>query len=220
MTLVSTFGASDANSFLSVATATTLLRELPLSAGITAWLELGTTQKEQTLIASTMTINPLRYKGKVATSTQSLSWPRLIKIDGRQLSLDDLPLDFKIAAAYMAAYIGGSGGYTAIAANDGGATLLSTNQYEEVELGNGALRVKYKNQGDIPQTGIDYIPPFAMDILSRYITDPSCNQPYLTRSGTARIDPRYGYGGFRPSRIRTSGDQVFPAYGGWASNPI
>lgn len=220
MAFVSTLGASNANSFLSVASATTLLGELPASAGVTAWLALTTTQKEQTLVAATMSINSLRFKGRVATAEQSLSWPRLIKIDGRQLASDDLPLDFEVAVAYMAAYLGSSGGYTAVAENDGGATLLSTNQYDEVELGNGALRVKYKNQGDIPQTGIDYIPPFAMDILSRYILDPSFNQPYLTRPSTARIDPHYGNAAFRPNRIRVVGGQVFPSYGGWGSNPL
>lgn len=220
MAFVSTLGASNANSFLSVAVATTLLGELPVSAGITAWLALSNTQKEQTLVAATMSINPLRYKGKVATAEQSLSWPRLIKIDGRQLASDDLPLDFEVAVAYMAAYLGSGGGYTAVAANDGGATLLSTNQYDEVELGNGALRVKYKDQGDVPQTGIDYIPPFAMDILSRYILDASFNQPYVTRSSTARIDPYYGNAAFRPNRIRFAGGQVFPARGGWGSNPL
>ena len=193
MAFVSTLGASNANSFLSVAAATTLLNELPVSAGITAWIALTATQKEQTLVAATMSINPLRYKGRVATAEQSLSWPRLIKIDGRQLASDDLPLDFEVAVAYMAAYLGSSGGYTA---------------------------VKYKDQGDVPQTGIDYIPPFAMDILSRYILDASFNQPYVTRSSTARIDPYYANASFRPSRIRVAGDQVFPARGGWGSNPL
>jgi hypothetical protein len=217
---VSTLGASDANSFLSVARATTLLGELPVSPGVTAWIALTNTQKEQSLVAATMSINPLRFKGTVATAEQSLSWPRQIKVDGRQLSLTELPLDFEVAVAYMAAYLGSGGGYTSVAANDGGSTLLSTNQYDEVELGNGALRVKYKNQGDIPQTGIDYIPPFAMDILSRYMNDPSFHQPYLTRSSTARIDPYYSNTAFRPSRIRVVGGQVFPARGGWGTNPL
>jgi hypothetical protein len=216
---VSTLGATNANSFLSVASATTLLGEIPASAGITAWLALTTTQKEQTLVAATMTINSLKFKGKVATSDQSLSWPRLIKVDGRQLPSDDLPIDFEVAVAYMAAYLGETGGYTAVAENDGGASLLGTNQYEEVDLGNSSLRVKYRDRSGVPQTGINYIPPFVMDILSRYISDPGFNQPYLTRSSTARINPYYG-GAFRPNRIRTVGNQVFPASGGWYSNPL
>lgn len=219
MAFVSTLGASDANSFLSVARAASLLGELPASAGITAWLALTTAQKEQTLVASTMTINPLKWKGYVADASQSLSWPRLIKVDGRQLSTDDLPIDFEIAVAYVAAFLGSSGGYTAVAANDGGASLRSTNQYDEVELGDGALRVKFK-QGDVPQTGVDYIPPFAMDILQRYIIDPSFHQPYLSRTSTAKVDPYYGGGNFRPNRIRFANGQVFPATGGWYSNPL
>lgn len=219
MAFVSTLGAANANSFISVARATTLLGELPVSAGITAWLALNNTQKEQTLVAATMTINPFKWKGYVADAAQSLSWPRLIKIDGRQLATDELPIDFEIAVAYMAAFLGSGGGYTAVAANDGGATLRSTNQYDEVELGDGALRVKFK-QGDMPQTGVDYIPPFAMDILYRYMIDSSFHQPYVSRTSTARIDPYYGAGAFRPNRIRFAGGQVFPATGGWASNPL
>jgi len=219
MAFVSTLGAANANSFISVARATTLLGELPVSAGITAWLALNNTQKEQTLVAATMTINPLKWKGYVADAAQSLSWPRLIKIDGRQLATDELPIDFEIAVAYMAAFLGSGGGYTAVATNDGGASLRSTNQYEEVELGNGALRVKFKS-GDTPQTGMDYIPPFSMDILSRYAIDSSFNQPYVTRDSVARLDPYYGNSAFRPNRIRVVGSQIYPSYGGWASNPL
>lgn len=219
MAFVSTLGADNANSFLSVARATTLLGELPVSAGVTAWLALGSTQKEQTLVAATMTINPLKWKGTVATQEQSLAWPRRVKIDGRVLPYDELPIDFEIAVAYMAAFLGEGGGYTAVKTGDGGASLQSTNQYDEVELGGGALRVKFK-QGDIPQTGMDYIPPFSMDILSRYTQDASFNQPYVTRDSVARLDPYYGSRTFRPNRLRFSGNQIFPAYGGWASNPL
>ncbi|NBT52976.1 MAG: hypothetical protein EBT12_15755 [Marivivens sp.] len=219
MAFVSTLGASNANSFLSVARATTLLGELPSSVGITAWLALTDTQKEQTLVAATMTINPLKWKGRVIDETQSLAWPRLIKVDGRQLSTEELPIDFEIAVAYMAAFLGDGGGYTAVAENDGGASLRETEQYKEVNLGDGALQVKFKEE-NIPQTGVDYIPPFAMDILYRYMIDPSFHQPYLSRTSTARVDPYYGGGAFRPRRIRFANGQVFPVYGGWASNPL
>lgn len=219
MAFVSTLGSSTANSFLSVARAVSLLGEIPASAGVTAWLALGNTPKEQTLVAATMTINPLKWKGVVATQDQSLSWPRIIKVDGRQLPTDSLPIDFEIAVAYMAAFLGSGGGYTAVAVDDGGASLRSNNQYEEVELGDGALRVKFK-QGDNPQTGIDYIPPFSMDILYRYMVDASFNQPYVSRDSVAKVDLYYGNSAFRPNRIRVVGGQVFPSYGGWASRPF
>jgi hypothetical protein len=67
---------------------------------------------------------------------------------------------------------------------------------------------------------MDYIPPFSMDILSRYAIDSSFNQPYVTRDSVARLDPYYGNSAFRPNRIRVVGSQIYPSYGGWASNPL
>jgi len=218
MAFVSALGAENANSFLSVARATTLLGDLPVSDGITAWLALTEAEQEQTLVAATMTINPLKWKGITASSTQSLAWPRIIVVDSRRLSNDDLPIDLEIAVAYMAAFLGSGGGYTAIAEGDGGGSLRSTNQYSEVNLGNGALQVKFKGS-DAPQTGIDYIPPFSMDILRRYMNDPGFTQPFVTRRSVARVDPYYG-NGFRARGIRFANGQVFPATGGWASNPL
>lgn len=217
MAFVSTLGADNANSFLSVARATALLGDLPVSAGITAWLALSDTQKQQTLVASTMTINPLKWKGAASSSDQSLAWPRIIISDSRRLASDELPIDFEIAVAYMAAFLGSSGGYTAVAADDGGSSLRSTNQYDEVNLGDGALQVKFK--GSSPQTGTDYIPPFSMDILRRYMVDPTFNQPFVTRRSVARIDSYYGNAS-RVGGIRFANGQVFPASGGWASNPL
>lgn len=220
MAFVSTLGADNANSFISVARATSILQDLPTSPGILTWLDLTETQQEQTLVAATMSINPLKWKGFVSTSEQSLAWPRRIKIDGRMLSAEDLPLDFEVAVAYMAAFLSTNGGYTGIAADsDGGVTLRQNDQYSEVELGSGALRVKFK-EDDSLQSGFEYIPPFAMDILSKYIIDSSFNQPYVTRDSTARVNPYYGAAAYSGSRIRVSGGRVFPAYGGWASNPL
>ena len=220
MAFVSTLGASDANSFISVARATSILQDLPASAGVSAWLTLTQGQQQQTLVAATMSINPLRWKGFAATSEQSLAWPRRIKVDGRMLSVDELPLDFEVAVAYMAAFLSDSGGYTGIATgNDGGVTLKDNDQYSEVELGSGALRVKFKEDNSL-QSGFEYIPPFAMDILSKYIIDSSFNQPYVSRDSTARVNPYYGASASTGSRIRIAGGQVFPAYGGWASNPL
>jgi hypothetical protein len=44
-------------------------------AGVTAWLALTNTQKEQSLVAATMAINPLQWKGQPASSDQALAWP-------------------------------------------------------------------------------------------------------------------------------------------------
>lgn len=219
MAFVSTLGADNANSFISVARANSLLTELPDSPGVVSWLAFSDTQKEKTLVAATMTINPLKWKGFIATSTQSLAWPRKVKIDGRRLPIDELPLDLEYAVAYMAAFLTTSGGYTGIQmGNDGGLGLQQNNQYEEVELGSGALRVKFKDE-DQGQSGFEYIPPFVMDILSKYIIDSSFNQPYVSRTSSARITPFYS-GAAYGRRIRVAGAAVFPAYGGWYSNPL
>lgn len=195
------------------------MQELPDSPGVVSWLALDNSQKEKTLVAATMTINPLRWKGFVATAEQSLAWPRKIKIDGRRLPPDELPLDFEYAIAYMAAFLTTNGGYTGIPSeNDGGVGLQQNNQYEEVELGSGALRVKFKDE-DQGQSGFEYIPPFVMDILSKYIIDSSFHQPYVSRTSTARITPFYS-GAAYGRRIRVAGGSVFPAYGGWYSNPL
>jgi hypothetical protein len=195
------------------------LGELPDSPGVVGWLALTEARKEKTLVAAAMAINPLRWKGFAATSVQSLAWPRKVKIDGRRLPSDELPLDLEYAVAYMAAFLTTTGGYTGISAeNDGGVELQQSDQYEEVDLGSGALRVKLKDE-DQGRSGFEYIPPFVMDILSRYIVDSSFNQSYVSRAGSARITPFYS-GAAYGRRIRIVGNAIFPASGGWASNPL
>lgn len=220
MAFVSTLGSSTANSFISVARASSLLQELPDSPGVVSWLTLVQAQKEKTLVAASMTINPLRWKGYVANGEQSLAWPRKIVVDGRRLPPDELPLDFEYAVAYMAAFLTTSGGYTGIQdGNDGGIDLMENDQYSEVGLGSGALTVKFKddNRG---RSGFEYIPPFVMDILSKYIIDSSFHQSYVTRDSVARITPIYSRSVYGGGRIRIVGDRVYPTFGGWASNPI
>lgn len=218
MAFVSTLGASDANSYLSVARATTLLGDLPVSSGITSWLALATENKQRTLIAATMTINPLNWKGRPTGMEQSLAWPRIIKADHFYLPTDELPIDFEMAVAYMAAFLGSSGGYTAVT-GDGGVALQQNSQYDEVELGNGALRVKFK-EGDTLQSGIEYIPAFTMDILSRYIIDAGFNQSTVSRPSTARVNPYAPFAPYRPNNVRFVGGKVYPRTGGWYSNPL
>jgi hypothetical protein len=220
MAFVSTLGASNANSFVSAARATSLLSDLPQSPGITSWLALTDQQKEQTLVGATMAINPLKWKGALVDPYQSLSWPRYMKIDGRVLPNDELPLDFEIAVSYMAAFLTTNGGYSGIGAdNDGGVLLRENDQYDEVNLGSGSLQVKYRDR-DSMQSGFEFIPPFAMDILSKYIIDSSFHQSHLTKGSSARIDKYYAAGAFRGRRVAFGGGMVYPVSGGWYSNPL
>jgi hypothetical protein len=214
MAFVSTLGAPDANSLLSVAEATALLSDLPPSSGVAAWLTLNTTQKQQTLVAATMAINPLQWKGQPSSSEQSLAWPRRIVADYYFAPDDELPIDFKIGVAYMAAFLGINGGYTGIADSDGGSTRRENSEYEEVELGRSDLRVKFDKSG-MSQSGALFIPPFSMDIFAKYMIRGSFYQPRVTRESTARI----GYRGFvtrsKPSAVRMINGQLWPYGGSW-----
>lgn len=219
MAFVSTLGASDANSYISVAKATSLLGDLPVSQGVTDWLALLPQDKERSLIAATMAINPLQWKGRPESQDQSLAWPRIIAADYFTVPAGELPIDFQIGVAYMAAFLGGSGGYTGIQDLDGGVTRKGNSEYEEVELGRGDLRVKF-NTDQQSQTGMLFIPPFCMDIFARYMIRGDFYQPRVRRESTARINPYMPNSAFRPSNIRFVGGRVYPATGGWASNPL
>lgn len=216
MAFVSTLGASDANSYLSVAEATALLSDLPASSGVAAWLALTTAQKEQTLVAATMAINPLHWKGQPASTDQSLAWPRRIVADYYYAPEDELPIDFRIGVAYMAAFLGTNGGYTGISNSDGGATRYRNSEYEEVELGRGDLRVKF-NKEQMSQTGMLFIPPFSMDIFSRYMIRGDFYQPKVRREATARVGFRSFTNRSRPSGVRYINGQLWPYGGSWSN---
>ena len=218
MAFVSTLGASDANSYLSVAKATTLLSELPASFGVSAWLALTNTQKEQSLVAAAMAINPLRWKGQPASSEQSLAWPRRIVADYHFAPDDELPIDFGVAVAYMAAFLGSSGGYTGIPNADGGATRYKNSEYDEVTLGGTSegLTVKF-NKNQVTQAGMSFIPPFSMDIFARYMISGDFSQPRVRRSSTARVGYRGFISGQRASSVRYINGQLWPYGGSWSN---
>lgn len=214
MAFTSTLGGPDSNSFLSVERAVTLLSELPASPGIQAWLALTETQQEQSLVAATMAVNPLHWRGQPSSQEQSLAWPRVIVSDYYYAPRDELPIDFEIAVAYMAAFFGSNGGYTGIVDSDGGATRYQNSEYEEVELGKGELRVKFDKSG-MSQTGLLFIPPFSMDIFSKYMIRGDFYQPKLKRESTARLQYRGFAVGTNASRVRYVNGQLWPISGSW-----
>lgn len=216
MAFVSTLGASDANSYLSVAEATALLNDIAPSDGVLDWLNLSEGQKQKTLVNATFAINPLQWKGRPASREQSLAWPRLLIGDYYYSQIDELPLDFKTGVAYMAAFLGVNGGYTAITDDDGGSTRRKNSEYEEVELGDGDLRVKFDKSYNA-QTGALFIPPYSMDIFTKYMVRGEFYQPRVRRESTARI----GYRGFvvrqKPSGVRMINGQLYPYGGSWSN---
>lgn len=73
ITIIATPGASDANSYLTVAAADTLAEE---RLGTLTWSTATDTNKKKALVQATRYMDTLTYIGEKATTTQSLLWPR------------------------------------------------------------------------------------------------------------------------------------------------
>lgn len=73
VTVVATAGASNANSYLSVAAADDLAN---LYLGTLSWASASTDNKGRALIMATRYLDELAYVGTKASTTQSLLWPR------------------------------------------------------------------------------------------------------------------------------------------------
>jgi len=79
MALITTPGAIDANSYISVAEATGYFS---LSFNRTAWSDAATSDKEKSLAEATRLLDTfVLWNGSIATETQSLGWPRTGVID-------------------------------------------------------------------------------------------------------------------------------------------
>lgn len=73
VTIKATAGASDANSYLSVAAADDIANTMLSTRG---WSTATTDQKGQALINSTRYLDQLEWIGSKASTTQALLWPR------------------------------------------------------------------------------------------------------------------------------------------------
>lgn len=73
MTLIATVGASNANSYITVARGTTISED---TIGTFAWTTATTDNRERALITATRYLEQLQWIGTRATTTQSLSFPR------------------------------------------------------------------------------------------------------------------------------------------------
>jgi hypothetical protein len=73
VTVIATAGASDANSYLSVAAADDFAN---LYLGTLSWAAATTDNKGRALIMATRYLDELRWIGEKASTTQALLWPR------------------------------------------------------------------------------------------------------------------------------------------------
>ena len=229
MAFVSTLGSETANSLISVARAETILGDLPQTDGVIEWLALVAADQERTLVAASMTLQGLKWKGKQCSETQALAWPRLIDSSGVYAVCEKLPYEIEMATAYLAAFLGLSGGYVAIGEEGGPVKTEGTNPfpglspedlagYENVELGNGAIKLKLAAPAQMQP--IEYIPPFSMQLINRFAIMPSgIHHSNFSRRGAATIYPPYVSSVRNVGMVEIDG-KLWPKTGGWASNPL
>lgn len=99
-TLVATAGASNANSYLSVAGADSIADGM---VGTLAWTTATETNKIKALITATNGLETLGWVGERANETQALSWPRRHASCGdKTIADDDIPRELELATFDLA----------------------------------------------------------------------------------------------------------------------
>lgn len=97
MTLISTLGSVDANSYVTQDEADNYFEDRMYSS---SWEALEDENKEKFLITSSRMLDwYIKWKGNKTDSTQSMQWPRsnVIRPDGTEIDADSLPPEIKIA---------------------------------------------------------------------------------------------------------------------------
>lgn len=97
-TVVDTVGSASANSYLSVASATSLLDE---RLGIAAWTDATADDKARAVIMATREIDSFRYVGYKISQAQALEWPRTEQVEAS----DTIPVYIQRACAEQALWV-------------------------------------------------------------------------------------------------------------------
>ena len=162
ITIVATIGAANANSYLTVATADSIIEGLIEDDDVTAWASATTDQKNRALYTSAVRIDRERFLGARATDTQSMQWPRTgvrkpdtyintysvgfpFRISTDYFTDTEIPDQITKAQAMLAAYLNN---------NKVGLGLSGLEDYRRV--GVGGVAVEPTTQG---QVGADRVPP-------------------------------------------------------------
>jgi hypothetical protein len=99
-TLVATAGASNANSYISIATADSIANGM---VGTLAWTTATTDDKTRALITATNGLETLAWIGTRTFDTQALSWPRSGVNCGDKAPADDtIPREIELATFDLA----------------------------------------------------------------------------------------------------------------------
>ena len=98
--IVATAGASNANSYLSVAGADAIAAGM---IGDLAWTTATSDNKARALITATNGLETLEWTGERSTTTQALAWPRTDASCGdKVIADDDIPREIELATFDLA----------------------------------------------------------------------------------------------------------------------
>ena len=181
-TLDATVGGPASNSYLDQALAEQILSQYPQSEGIAAWFELTAEQKDQSLIAATLTLDGLDYAGSQCSCEQRLSFPRLIQSCSCSVSsCTTIPFEIQAATALQAAHVGATGG-SLFQVGGGGASTggggAGLDQFEQVTLGPITVRMKQDaSSSDVYGDLRSQIPSLVLNMI----------QPFLKGGGAAGV---------------------------------
>ena len=200
-----------------------LLSALPPSPGITEWLALSDTQKDQTLRSATLVLDSLNWAGCKCACEQDLQWPRRIQGCPCGITCESIPHQIALATAYMAAFMGEQGGFTAIASTagggGGGGSVAGLEPFDTVTV--GPITVKMKEgvtYGDELTTNIGQIPPFVADLIRPFLNAFGMREGFMGRRSIARSWGTYIGGSAYSGTMYLRGGKVYPRVGGWASD--
>lgn len=99
-TLDATLGGATSNSYVDLAEAVAIARNIP---GGDDWVALTDDEKIYSLIAATALLETLQYRGEICTTTQRLKWPREgVDCEGRPFDCTSIPQIIKEAEVMLA----------------------------------------------------------------------------------------------------------------------
>lgn len=167
--IVATPGAANANSYLTLADATTIIDGFVEDADVQHWNSGNTDSRNRALSTATQRLDRERFLGARATDTQALQWPRTgvrkpdtyintyavgfpFRITTDYFSDSEIPTQIKYAQATLAVYLH---------SNTDGLGLSGLEDYKNIKIGNIDVT---PNLG-YGAVGADKIPP----MVERYL---------------------------------------------------
>ena len=170
-TIDATVGGANANSYLTLAAAQTIVDGFVEDADVTAWATATTDQKNRALVTATQRLDRERFLGARSTDTQALQWPRTgvrkpdtyintyavgfpFRITTDYYTDTEIPTQIQYAQVVLAVYLNN---------NKDGMALSGLEDYKSVSI--GSLSVTTAGASSTA-TGVDRVPP----IFERYLT--------------------------------------------------